>query len=88
MKRISIKVQGHEPMDIEINPGSTAGGILAQLNLKDFILSLQPNPDQLLSFFEDDEELYSQLPNEARLCAIEASAAVDACIQSIAYDDF
>jgi hypothetical protein len=83
-----VNSNDHEPLDLQIKPGTTPSEILTQLNLEGYVLSLQPNPDQLLSFFEDDEELYSQLPSEARLCAIKASAAVDAYIHQFVYGSF
>jgi hypothetical protein len=92
MKRIVVKVKvagsEREFQDITIMPGNTVGEVLARLNLEDYVLFLQPNPDQLLSFFEDCEDLYSQLKGGERLCAIEASAAVDAYIHQFIYGSF
>jgi hypothetical protein len=90
MKRIAVKVTGSERelQEITIMPGDTVGEVLAQLNLEDHVLSLQPNPDQLLSFFEDCEDLYSQLKGGERLCAVEASVAVDAYIHQFIYGSF
>jgi hypothetical protein len=90
MKRISVKIAGseREPLDIQIMPRTTAGEILAQLNLENYVLSLQPNPDQLLSFFEDSEDLYSKLSQGDILCAIACSEAADAYIHHFIYGSF
>jgi hypothetical protein len=90
MKRLSVKIarSEREPLDITINPGSTAREVLAELNLEGYVLSLLPNPDQFLDFFEDEEELYSKLTNGDRLCAIACSEAADAFINQIAFGSF
>ena len=92
MKRLSVKIarSEREPLDITITikPGSTAGEVLAELNLEGYVLSLLPNPDQFLSFFEDEEDLYSQLREGDRLCAIACSEAADAFINQIAFGSF
>ncbi len=90
MKKIAVKIAGseREPIDITIKPGTSAGAILSQLNLEDYVLSLQPNPDQLLSFFEDEEDLYSQLSQGDILCAIACSEAADAYIHQFIYGSF
>jgi hypothetical protein len=89
MKRISIKVLGneHELTNIQIKPGVTVGEVLAQLNLEDYVLSPLPNPNQLLSFLEDEEDLYS-LKDGTRLYAIASSEAVDAYIHHFIYGSF
>jgi hypothetical protein len=90
MKRLSVKIarSEREPLDITIKPGSTAREVLAELNLEGYVLSLLPNPDQFLNFFEDEEELYSKLTNGDRLCAIACSEAADAFINQIAFGSF
>jgi hypothetical protein len=90
MKRLSVKIANseREPLDITIKPGSTAGEVLAELNLEGYVLSLLPNPDQFLSFFEEEEDLYSKLTNGDRLCAISSSEAADAFINQIAFGSF
>jgi hypothetical protein len=90
MKRLSVKIarSEREPLDITIKPGSTAREVLAELNLEGYVLSLLPNPDQFLDFFEDEEELYSKLTNGDRLCAIACSEAADAFINQIAFGSF
>jgi hypothetical protein len=90
MKRIAVKAAGSERelQEITIMPGDTVGEVLTQLNLEDYVLSLQPNPDQLLSFFEDSEDLYSQLSQGDTLCAIACSEAADAYIHHFIYGSF
>jgi hypothetical protein len=92
MKRIVVKVKvagsEREFQDITIMPGNTVGEVLARLNLEGYVLSLQPNPDQLLSFFEDSEDLYSQLSEGDILCAIACSEAADAYIHHFIYGSF
>jgi hypothetical protein len=90
MKRIAVKVAGSERelQEITIMPGDTVGEVLTQLNLEDYVLSLLPNPDQFLDFFEDEEELYSKLTNGDRLCAIACSEAADAYIHHFIYGSF
>ena len=89
MKRIIVKIAGseREPIDITIKPGSTPSDLLAQLNLKDYVLSPLPNPDELLSFLEDEEDLYS-LKDGTRLYAIASAEAVDAYIHQFVYGSF
>lgn len=90
MKRVVIRIAGSEsdPIDRDILPGQTAGEVLAELNLEGYVLSLLPNPDQFLSFFEDEEDLYSQLREGDRLCAVACSEAADAFINQIAFGSF
>jgi hypothetical protein len=90
MKCISVKIAGSERelQEITITPGDTVGEVLARLNLEGYVLSLLPNPEQFLDFFEDEEELYSKLTNGDRLCAIASSEAADAFINQIAFGSF
>jgi hypothetical protein len=90
MKRIPVKVTGSERelQEITIKPGDTVGEVLARLNLEDYVLSLQPNTDQLLSFLEDEADLYSQLSQGDVLCAIACSEAADAYIHHFIYGSF
>ncbi len=90
MKRITVKVRGSERefQEITIMPGDTVGEVLARLNLEGYVLSLQPNPDQLLSFFEDDDDLYFQLSPGDILCAIACSEVADAYFHQFIYGSF
>jgi hypothetical protein len=87
MKRIVVKIAGseREPFDITIKPKTTAGEILARLNLEDYVLSLIPNPDQFLDFFEDEQDLYPKLTEVDRLVAIPSSKAPDAYLNQIVF---
>jgi hypothetical protein len=87
MKRVVISVQGSKVKSISclIYPGTTAGQLRSQLNLEDYVLSLFPNPDQLLDFFEDEEDLYPKLADSDRLVAIPLSDASDAYIRQIVF---
>ena len=87
MKRINIKIAGsrREPLNIQIAPGTSVEKILSQLGLEDYVLSLLPNPDQYLSFFEDEEDVYSQLKEGDTLCAIASAEALDAYIHQFVY---
>jgi hypothetical protein len=79
MKRLSVVVAGTGQIrDIEIQPGTTAGDILNQLALKDYLLSKGPNDPFFAaaeSVFEkvaDGEKLFASTKaevGEARLCA-------------------
>jgi hypothetical protein len=89
MKRINVKIAGsREPLNIQIMPGTRAEKILSQLGLEDYVLSLLPNPDQFLSFFEDEEDVYSQLKEGDTLCAIVSAEALDAYIHQFIYGSF
>ena len=90
MKKITVKVTGSERelQEITVMPGDTVGEVLARLNLEGYVLSLLPNPDQFLDFFEDEEELYSKLTNGDRLCAIACSEAADAFNNQISFGSF
>jgi hypothetical protein len=90
MKTLAVKIAAseQEPFDITIKPGTTAGEILSQLNLEGYVLSLLPNPDQYLSFFEDEEDVYSQLKEGDTLCAIASAEALDAYIHQFVYGSF
>lgn len=68
MKRIAIKVAGSEqaPIDVEIDPGTTAGEILGQLNLHGYLLSTGPNST---SFFGDTENVYARVQDGDKLFA-------------------
>src|SRR6266705_1899175 len=60
MKRISVKLVGSkvEPFTIHVNPGVTAGEILAQLALEDCVLCIPPAPNR---YCDDSEAVYEEL---------------------------
>ena len=67
MKTVAIKVAGTEgePLDIQIQPGQTAGEVLGQLSLQGYILSF-PNSSR---FFGNEEPIYSQVVDGDKLVA-------------------
>ena len=68
MKQVAIKVAGTEgdPIDIQLQPGQTAGEVLHQLGFKDGLLS-PVNPTKI---FAPEEELYDQLKHGETLYAL------------------
>ena len=68
MKRIAIKVAGseHPPLDVEIDPGTTAIEILTQLNLQGYLLSTGPNST---NFFGETENVYARVQDGDKLFA-------------------
>jgi hypothetical protein len=67
MKTVAIKVAGTEgdPLDVQLQPGQTAGEVLKQLSLQGYILSF-PNSQR---FFGNEEPIYSQVVDGAKLVA-------------------
>ena len=65
-KRVSVVVAGTGQIhDIEIRPGTTAGDILTQLNLKDYLLSKGSNEpffaagDSVFDKVNDGEKIFA-----------------------------
>ena len=66
MKKLSVVVAGTGQIrDIEIKPGTSAGDILAQLSLKDYLLSKGPNDP----FFAAAETVYDKVSDGEKLFA-------------------
>jgi len=67
MKVVSVKVAGNEaePLDIQIQPGQTAGEVLSQLGLSGYILSF-PNSNR---FFGNEEPIYASVVDGDKLIA-------------------
>jgi hypothetical protein len=66
MKRLSIVVAGTGQIrDVEIKPGTTAGDVLAQLNLPDYLLSKGPNDP----FFAATESIFDKVTDGEKLFA-------------------
>ena len=66
MKKLSVVVAGTGQIrDIEIKPGTSAGDILAQLSLKDYLLSKGPNDP----FFAAAETVYDKVNDGEKLFA-------------------
>ncbi len=78
MKRLSVVVAGTGQIrDIEIQPGTTAGDVLAQLGLRDYLLSKGPNEpflanaDSVYDKVGDGEKIFASTKADVgvRLCA-------------------
>ena len=66
MKRLSVVVAGTGQIrDVEIQPGTSAGDILAQLNLPDYLLSKGPNDP----FFAVAESVYHKVNDGEKIFA-------------------
>jgi hypothetical protein len=66
MKRLSVVVAGTGQIrDIEIQPGTTAGDVLHQLNLPDYLLSKGPNEP----FFAAAESIYDKVKDGEKIFA-------------------
>jgi hypothetical protein len=79
MKRLSVVVAGTGQIrDVEIQPGTTAGDVLNQLGLKDYLLSKGPNDpffanaESVFDKVNDGEKIFASTKAEVgehRLCA-------------------
>ena len=66
MKKLSVVVAGTGQIrDVEIRPGTTAGDILHQLNLTDYLLSKGPNDP----FFAAAESVYDKVNDGEKIFA-------------------
>jgi hypothetical protein len=66
MKKLSVVVAGTGQIrDIEIRPGTTAGDILNQLQLKDYLLSKGPNDP----FFAAAQSVYDKVNDGEKIFA-------------------
>ena len=66
MKKISVVVAGTGQIrDIEIQPGTTAGDVLNQLNLRDYLLSKGPNDP----FFANADTIYDKVEGGEKIFA-------------------
>jgi hypothetical protein len=66
MKKLSIVVAGTGQIrDIQIEPGTTAGDVLTQLNLRDYLLSKGPNDP----FFANAEAIYDKVNDGEKIFA-------------------
>jgi hypothetical protein len=65
-KRVAVVVAGSDQIrDIEIRPGTTAGDILTQLGLADYMLSKGPNQP----FFAASDSVYDKVNDGEKLFA-------------------
>jgi hypothetical protein len=66
MKKLSVVVAGTGQIrDIQIQPGTTAGDVLNQLNLPDYLLSKGPNDP----FFANADTVYDKVKDGEKLFA-------------------
>ena len=66
MKRLSVVIAGTGQIrDVEIEPGTTAGDILNQLSIKDYLLSKGPNDP----FFPAAESVYDKVGDGEKIFA-------------------
>ena len=66
MKRLSVVVAGTGQIrDVEIQSGTTAGDVLNQLGLKDYLLSKGPNDP----FFANAESVYDKVNDGEKIFA-------------------
>ena len=66
MKKLSVVVAGTGTIrDVEIQPGTTAGDVLHQLNIPDYLLSRGPNEP----FFAAAESIYEKVENGEKVFA-------------------
>ena len=66
MKHLSVVVAGTGQIrDVEIQPGTTAGDILNQLNLRDYLLSKGPNDP----FFASADSIYDKVGDGEKIFA-------------------
>ena len=66
MKHLSVVVAGTGQIrDVEIQPGTTAGDILHQLNLPDYLLSKGPNEP----FFASADSIYDKVGDGEKIFA-------------------
>jgi hypothetical protein len=66
MKKLSVVVAGTGQIrDVEIQSGTSAGDVLAQLNLRDYLLSKGPNDP----FFANAESIYDKVNDGEKVFA-------------------
>ena len=66
MKKLAVVVAGSGLIrDAEIQPGTTAGDVLHQLNLQDYLLSKGPNDP----FFAATESIYDKVKDGEKIFA-------------------
>jgi hypothetical protein len=77
MKKLSVVVAGTGQIrDVEIQPGTTAGDILHQLNLSDYLLSRGPNEP----FFANAESVYDKVKDGEKIFAsTKAEVGITVC---------
>lgn len=86
MKTILLHLLGDEsePLTIDLWPGITAGNILANANLADYVLATSPAPPRC---FGSTEEVYDELLDGDYLLAISQPSKPSAPIPSISREE-
>src|SRR5258706_16352747 len=77
MKKLSVVVAGTGQIhDVEIQPGTTAGDVLHQLNLQEYLLSKGPNDP----FFAATESVYDKVKGGEKIFAsTKAEVGITVC---------
>ena len=78
MKHLSVVVAGTGQIrDIQIEPGTTAGDILNQLTLRDYLLSKGPNDP----FFANADTVYDKVKDGEKIFAsTKAEVGIAVCV--------
>jgi hypothetical protein len=78
MKKLAVVVAGTGQIrDAEIQPGTTAGDVLHQLNLPDYLLSKGPNDP----FFANAESIYDKISDGEKIFAsTKAEVGMPVCV--------
>jgi hypothetical protein len=78
VKKLSVVVAGTGQIrDVEIQPGTTAGDVLHQLNLPDYLLSKGPNEP----FFAAAESIYDKVKDGEKVFAsTKAEVGIAVCV--------
>ena len=77
MKKLSVVIAGTGNIhDVEIQPGTTAGDVLHQLNLQDYLLNTGPNGP----FFAAAESIYDKVKDGEKIFAsTKAEVGITVC---------
>jgi hypothetical protein len=76
MKHLSVVIAGTGRIqDVEIQPGTTAGDVLSQLNIRDYLLSKGPNEP----FFAAAESIYDKVGDGEKIFASTKAEVGRAC---------
>lgn len=66
MKKLSVVIAGTGQIrDVEIQPGTTAGDVLNQLSIPDYLLSKGPNDP----FFANRESIFDKVEDGSKIFA-------------------
>jgi len=78
MKKLSVVIAGTGNInDVEIQPGTTAGDVLHQLNLQDYLLNKGPNEP----FFAAAESIYDKVKDGEKIWAsTKADVGISVCV--------